>query len=221
MHELYARGGKAVPLIQPYFEEAVVEGAINRTILSKLVLSDPNSLRKLEEIIHPLVADERRQFMENARLNNQFAVIYDVPLLLENHQRNIYDYVIVVTASSETQRRRVLSREGMTIEKFESIHAKQLPDSIKREQADFVINTDFAGFTEARAQVAKVLESIILRSNEAWQAWLHTPHPHTTHTGTDGSSLFFHCYMFSPISALPTLLLLLSHRNRISFPGGV
>ena len=75
-------------------------------------------------------------------------MVFDIPLLLEQRQKHDVDYVLVVTASPETQRRRVLGRPNMTTEKFEAIHAKQLPDSEKRALADFVINTDYPGMSE-------------------------------------------------------------------------
>ena len=66
------------------------------------------------------------------------------------------DFVLVVSASAEAQRHRVLARPGMTEDRFESIFSKQIPDADKRAVADFVVRTDFEGFAEASAQVRAV-----------------------------------------------------------------
>lgn len=91
------------------------------------------------------VVAERHSFYEKATSHGCLAVVYDIPLLLEQRHQHDVDYVVVVTASSDTQRTRVLSRPNMTLEKFESILVKQMPDAEKRQLADFVINTDYPG----------------------------------------------------------------------------
>ncbi|TIW72893.1 MAG: dephospho-CoA kinase, partial [Mesorhizobium sp.] len=70
--------------------------------------------------------------------------------------RNRVDKVVVVTASPEIQRERVLARPGMSEEKFLSILAKQVPDAEKRRQADFIIDTG-NGFEAARRAVEAVI----------------------------------------------------------------
>ena len=84
-------------------------------------------------------------------------MILDIPLLFEKGGADRMDYVVVVSAPADVQRQRVLARLGMTEEVFESILAKQTPDSIKREKADFVIDTS-RGFDHARSEVARILE---------------------------------------------------------------
>lgn len=83
----------------------------------------------------------------------------DIPLLFETSGQNRVDIVIVVSAGFEEQRRRVLAREGMTVEKFESIIAKQIPDSEKLKHADYIIDTS-NGLEEARQQVHDVIKKI-------------------------------------------------------------
>ena len=82
------------------------------------------------------------------------------------------DYIIVVTAEPEVQKSRVMARPGMTVEKFESILSKQMPDEKKRELADFVIHTDRGeGFTASKAQLAEVLEKIIAAEPDRLEQW--------------------------------------------------
>ncbi len=83
----------------------------------------------------------------------------DIPLLFETGGRDRVDKVVVVTAPAEVQRERVLSRPGMTAEKFEAILAKQVPDAEKRRLADYVIDTS-QGMEPARQAVAAIIAEL-------------------------------------------------------------
>jgi dephospho-CoA kinase len=135
------------------------------------VLSDSNALQSLENIVHPLVGQEREKFYIEACRNGYFAVIYDIPLLFENGLESTVDYTLVVSASAETQRTRVLQRTGMTLEKFESILAKQLPDNVKRSKANYIVNTDYPGYCEAKAQISQIIEEIINSNLQHYNNW--------------------------------------------------
>ena len=171
VHQLYAANGAAVGPIGALFPDAIVDGAVSRPVLGKKVTEDPSVLKALEAVVHPLVAAERRAFYEAANRQGHFLVVYDIPLLLENPTSQEVDYVVVATASAETQRRRVLERPGMTEGKFASLLAKQMPDADKRSKADFLIHTDFPSLAPARAQVASVVEALVSKHAGRWEAW--------------------------------------------------
>lgn len=159
VHRLYAKGGAAAPLIEAAFPSAVVDGAVDRTRLANLVLGAPDSLRRLEDIVHPLVADDRQACIEKAIEEGVEILVLDIPLLFENNAAELFHVVVVVSASPETQRARVLGRPGMDEEKFNAILAAQMPDEEKRRYADYVINTD-RPLEETQAEVASVVEEI-------------------------------------------------------------
>lgn len=171
VHELYSANGAAVAPIGRIFPDAIVDAAVCRPILGKKVMEDSSVLKVLEEIVHPLVAQKRKEFFEEASENGHFMVIYDIPLLLENPLSQQVDYVIVATASPEVQRDRVLARSGMTEEKFKALVAKQMPDDKKRELADFLIHTDYDSYAPGRAQVASIVENIINENPTLWSEW--------------------------------------------------
>jgi dephospho-CoA kinase len=159
VHKLYAKGGAAVGPVEAAFPGVTVDGAIDRNELSKRVLNDPAALKKLESIVHPLVGATRIGFFESAKAARAGMVILDIPLLFETGgQRNV-DAVIVVSAPADLQRRRVLERPGMTVEKFEAILAKQTPDAEKRRMADFIVDTG-EGLEAAREQVTAILGTL-------------------------------------------------------------
>eukprot|EP01041_Mallomonas_annulata_P005827 gene5827-11765_t len=171
VHGLYRQGGKAVIPVGELFPDAIIDNAVSRAKLSEKVLGDASALKSLEKIVHPLVANERQLFFDDACSKGYLAVVYDIPLLLENRSNHTVDYVVVATASAETQQQRVMKRPGMTFEKFQSILSKQMPDSEKRKHADFLIHTDYPGMTQAKAQVAHIIESIISSRPDEWHAW--------------------------------------------------
>ncbi len=141
VHRLYDREGAAVPFIEKAFPDSVVDGAVDRARLAQIVLNDANQLKNLEEIVHPLVAQDRLSFMGDAATAGAPAVVLDIPLLFENGSEAFFDAVIVVSAPPEIQRERVLARPGMTEEKFAAILAQQMPDEEKRMRADYVISS--------------------------------------------------------------------------------
>lgn len=157
VHRLYE--GSAVPLISDAFPGTVVDGKVDRTLLSKQVLGNPEAMKRLEEIVHPLVHEEERTFLDLARLDGHTMVLLDIPLLFETGAEDRVDVIVVVTADADIQSERVLSRPGMTPERFEAILKKQVPDAEKREKADFLIDTGL-GFEAAEQRVAAILREV-------------------------------------------------------------
>jgi dephospho-CoA kinase len=161
VHKLYSSDASTIAAVGHLFPTAIVQGAVNRGILSSLVLQTPQALVSLERLVHPRIAEKREQFYEEACLRHDLLVVYDIPLLFEKKMESEVDIIIIATASEATQRSRVLGRQGMSPEKFESILSKQLPDSEKRKLGHYIINTDFEGFSEAKSQLCSILENII------------------------------------------------------------
>ncbi len=161
---LYAPGGAAVaPLADAFPGCAHQNTGVDRAKLSALLQEDPSRFEQLEHIVHPLVAQTRAEFFQNAEAQGRKIVVLDVPLLFETGQADQVDAVVVVSAPAQVQRERVLARDGMDEAKFEAILARQTPDSIKREKADFVIETG-QGLDAARAQVDQVITALLERA---------------------------------------------------------
>jgi dephospho-CoA kinase len=156
VHALYARGGAAVEPLEQAFPGVVVDGAVDRTLLSQRVVGKPEELKRLEAIVHPLVGMSRVGFFEQAAAAGADVVILDIPLLFETGGDKRMDAVVVVSAPADVQRQRVLARPGMDEAKLDAILARQTPDAEKRARAHFVIDTG-QGLDRARDQVREVL----------------------------------------------------------------
>jgi dephospho-CoA kinase len=161
VHTLYA--GAAVAPIARAFPDVVRDNAVDRHLLSQRVLSDSQALRQLESIVHPLVFAAREEFLAEARAASSRIVALDIPLLFETGGERTVDIIVVVSADPAIQRARVLSRPGMTPERFASMLSQQLPDSHKRQRAHFVVNTD-RDMAFSRRQVQDILRAVAGRA---------------------------------------------------------
>ena len=156
VHDLYDVGGAAVGPVGDAFPGVVKDGRIDREALRQRVLGDPDALKRLNAIVHPLVAQDRIGFFAEAEAAGADLVVLDIPLLFETGGHANLDAVVVVTAPAQMQRERVLARPGMTPERLDAILAQQMSDAEKRARAHFVIDTG-RGLEPARQQVAEIV----------------------------------------------------------------
>jgi dephospho-CoA kinase len=140
VHDLYR--DEAVPVIEAAFPGTTDASGVNRALLSKALASDASGFERLEAIVHPLVRERERRFLQSAFAYGADVAVLDVPLLYETGLETALDAVIVVSAGAQAQRERVLARPGMTIAKFEHILSRQMPDDEKRRRAHFVVDTN-------------------------------------------------------------------------------
>jgi dephospho-CoA kinase len=155
VHRLYAPGGAAIGPVRNLCPDCIADGAVDRTALKAWLGVDKGRLAQLEAVVHPLVAADRRDFLEKT---DAPIVLLDIPLLYETKADAGCDAVVVVSAPEDIQRARVLARPGMTEAHLEAIRTRQMPDAKKRARADFVIET--TTLEAARRQVQNVLETI-------------------------------------------------------------
>jgi dephospho-CoA kinase len=157
VHELQGPGGALLGEIEAQFPGTTGPDGVDRQKLGAAVFGNPDKLARLEGIVHPVVAEMRKAFLqEHAKTP---LIVFDIPLLYEKGGHAGLDAVAVVSAPAQVQRERVLARPGMTTEKFERILALQVPDAEKRERADFVIDTG-TSLAETREQVAAIVKAL-------------------------------------------------------------
>ncbi|WP_170370399.1 dephospho-CoA kinase [Ruegeria arenilitoris] len=155
VHRMYAAGGAAVAPIRAAFPEAIENGAVSRDVLKRIIGADPTALKRIEVIVHPLVAQDREAFRQAAKSE---ILVFDIPLLFETGGDAQMDAVACVSIPPDEQKSRVMARGTMTEAQFEQIRAKQMPNDEKCARSDFVIVTDT--LDHARAQVQDVVRQI-------------------------------------------------------------
>jgi len=158
VHMLYE--GEAVPAIEAAFPGTTVDGKVDRNMLSARVVHDPAAIKRLEQIVHPMLGASRQKFLDDAERSGAPVAVVDVPLLFETGGEKRVDAVVVVTTTPELQRQRILARDNMTSEKLDAILARQLPDAEKRSRADFVVDTS-DGLDPVRLRIRDILNEAV------------------------------------------------------------
>ena len=158
VHKIYE--GEAAPAVEAAFPGTTVDGKVDRAKLSAKVVHDPAAIKRLEQIVHPMLGASRQKFLDEAERSGAPVAVVDVPLLFETGGEKRVDAVVVVTTTPEVQRERILARDNMTSEKLDAILARQLPDAEKRKRADFVVDTSH-GLDPVRARIRDILAEVV------------------------------------------------------------
>jgi dephospho-CoA kinase len=157
VHRLYE--GEAVAPVEAAFPGTVVDGKVDRAKLSQQLVGNPDAIRRLEAIVHPLVRAVSERFMHDQAARGTRIAVLDIPLLFETGGEKNVDAVVVVSAPAAVQRARVLSRPGVSAERFDALLARQMPDAEKRARAHFIVDSS-RSFDAARAQVHGIVRAI-------------------------------------------------------------
>ena len=116
VHQLQGPGGALLEAIEAEFPGTTGPDGVDRPKLGAAVFGDPEKLKRLEAIVHPVVGAMRTRFLEENA--NESLIVFDIPLLYEKTGQNGLDAVLVVSASPEAQRQRVLARPANRLRKL-------------------------------------------------------------------------------------------------------
>ena len=158
VHKIYE--GEAAPAVEAAFPGTTVDGKVDRARLSARVVQDPAAIKRLEQIVHPMLGASRQKFLAEAEQSGAPVVVMDIPLLYETGGEKRVDAVVVVSTSAEAQRERILARGTMTSDALDAILARQLPDPEKRKRADFVVDTSH-GLEPVRTAIRDILAEVV------------------------------------------------------------
>lgn len=158
VHKIYE--DEAVPAVEAAFPGSTVNGRVDRQKLSAMVVNNPEAMKRLEAIVHPMLRSHQLKFLADAEKSGAPVAVLDVPLLYETGGEKRVDAVVVVTTAPHVQRERILARDNMTHDKLEAILARQLPDEEKRKRADFVVDTSH-GLEPVRQRIGEILREVV------------------------------------------------------------
>ncbi len=169
VHRLYA--GPLAEEIERAFPGSATSGVVDRAKLSEHLIAVPSRFKDLEAIVHPQVRASEKRFLQEEHVRGASLAVLEVPLFFEAGRDEHVDAIVVVTASPEIQRQRVLARSGMTDEKFEAVIARQLPEAEKQARADFVVDTS-GSIENCNSQIDVVITKLLPLSATAYdQYW--------------------------------------------------
>ncbi|MFC9532447.1 dephospho-CoA kinase [Streptomyces sp. NPDC057717] len=140
------------------------DGSLDRPALGAIVFADADRLAVLNAIVHPLVGARSAEL--EAAATGDSVVVHDVPLLAENALAPLYDVVVVVDASPETQLDRLVRLRGMSEEDARARMAAQATRDKRLEIADIVIDNDVP-LDELHRRVGAVWADLAQRAAEA------------------------------------------------------
>jgi len=157
VHKIYE--GEAVSAVEAAFPGSTVNGKVDRQKLSGMVVNNPDAMKRLETIVHPMLRSHQVKFLSDAETSGAPVAVLDIPLLYETGGENRVDAVVVVSTTPDVQRARILARDNMTPDKLDAILSRQLPDAEKRARADFVVDTSH-GLDPVRQRIGEILKEV-------------------------------------------------------------
>ena len=154
---------------QPALEEICItfgknilnaDGSLNRKALGDMVFSNEKLLEKLNKITHPRIIKEIINKIELYKQNRKRSIVFvDAALLIEMNMRQLVDEVWLVKVDKETQRRRLMERNGLDFTEAENRINAQMSMEEKVKKADIIIDNN-NGIDYLYAQIQKQIEQI-------------------------------------------------------------
>lgn len=155
-HAVYEPGTRGFDaVVREFGNEYVRDGRIDRARLGELVFMDPDALRRLNAIVHPLVREWMADRTVEAVERGAHVVVQDVPLLFENGLEPLFSSVVLVYVPEAMQVQRLVGGRGFTEERARAVMAAQMPIEEKRRRATHVIDNS-GPREETRAQVEEL-----------------------------------------------------------------
>ena len=170
VHYIYENDEEVINKIEESFPGTKSEGKVNRIALRDILNKEPMKFRDLEKIVHPATRRYQIVYIEKLISDGSPGCILDIPLLFETGGEKYIDVSVVVTASEEKQKERVVSERKVPLEIFNSIKNQQMPDREKLKKADYIISTDQT-LDETKLEVKDVVSRIKLINPKAWTAF--------------------------------------------------
>lgn len=155
--ELYA--GPDAAEVDRLFPGVLRDGVVDRALLAQRLAADPGGFARLEALIHPLVRERIAAFLEQAKADGAIAAAVEVPLLFESGHDYGFDAIAVTHVDEALQTERIMARPGMTVEKRQTLVARQLPQAEKMKRATYLFDTGRPR-AEIDAMVAALVASI-------------------------------------------------------------
>jgi len=170
VHYIYENDEEVINKIEESFPGTKSEGKVNRIALRDILNKEPEKFRDLEKIVHPATRRYQIVYIEKLISEDSPGCILDIPLLFETGGEKYIDVSVVVTASEDKQKERVVAERKVPLEIFNSIKNQQMPDREKLKKADYIISTDQT-LDETKLEVKDVVSKIKLINPKAWNAF--------------------------------------------------
>lgn len=142
-------------IIRENFSEVFDGDIFDKRKLRNIVFDNREKLAVLEDLIHPFLTQKLRRIIR--KNNNQGLVFVDVALLFEMKWDKFFDFIILADVDKDTQRQRVMKRDGISAQDFDKIDCLQMSMDDKKKLVNFVVNTDVS-LNKLQSKLLNVLE---------------------------------------------------------------
>ena len=171
VHDLYQKNSFLIGEIEKLYPQTIVNKAVDRNILAKLINNSPAILQNIENLVHPVVFQKYQEFLDENRQKNAKLAILNIPLLQENNNYKT-DIIIAVIANKDLRLMRYLKRENKNFSddetkhinfltnKFTLLNQKQLSDEERIKNANYIIYNQ-GNFSDLEAQVHLIYQQIL------------------------------------------------------------
>ena len=127
---------------EQFGSDVIVDGALDRAALGRIVFRDPAQRRALEAIVHPEVERLRLQEEARAEQSGERIVVHAIPLLFETGMESRFDAVVLVDADTAVRLERLVSRRSLSEADARAMIDAQSPAAGKRSRADYIIDNN-------------------------------------------------------------------------------
>ncbi len=146
--------------INKSFPEVFDRNKLNKNKLAQIVFSNKNKLKKIENIIHPIVNKKKNLFIKK---NKKKIIILEIPIIFEKKSAKNYDYIILMQINKKKQFERVIKRKNMTLKLLNDINLNQI-SSKQKKYADFIVNNNNSK-QETKKKLQSILNEILVKNN--------------------------------------------------------
>ncbi len=152
-------GSETLQKINEAFDASVIlpDGTLDRKKVGDLIFNDPESRKRLNDIIHPAIRKEMLRQRAAYVAEGHQVVIMDIPLLFESQLQHLADKILVVSVTEENQLKRLIKRNGLSENEAAARISSQLPMTIKEAGADAIIYNN-GTIEETKWQLNRILE---------------------------------------------------------------
>jgi len=168
VHYIYENDINVIDKIEKLFPGTKENNKVNRKLLRDTLNKKPEKFKELESVVHPVTRQYQITYIEKLIEEKKFGCILDIPLLFETGGDRYIDASIVVTASEDKQRERVVDERQISMEVFNILKKQQMSDQEKLKKANFIISTE-KNIESTKTEVGNIVDQLKAIKPRAWK----------------------------------------------------
>ena len=168
VHYIYENDLNVINKIEATFPGTKDNNRVNRKLLRDILNEKPEKFKELESVVHPITRQYQITYIKKLIEEQKFGCVLDIPLLFETGGDRYVDSSIVVIASEDKQRERVVGERQIPVEVFNILKKQQMPDQEKLKKANFIISTE-NNIESTKAEVASTVDQLKAIEPKAWK----------------------------------------------------